>query len=304
MKNDLKLIAETMFFRHYITNIYPSGVCSYVSDTYNFWDVITKIAPACKEEILARTPNALGLAKTVFRPDSGDPFRIICGYDIHELVEYTDVDDIKERDISDDCEVVKVGGKYYEVDKYARYYYGDFDGYDLDFKEITESEALGAVRCLWNTFGGTETSTGYRMLSERVGLIYGDSITLERAEEILTRLAKMNFASGNVVFGIGSYTYQYITRDTYGMAMKATHAVVNGTGRELFKDPATDKGVKKSAKGLLHVGRDENGVLFLKDQATREEEATGELELVYEDGTLIRYQTVEEIRNIVRSEAC
>ena len=37
----------------------------------------------------------------------------------------------------------------------------------------------GAVACLWDVFGGTQTSTGHRLLDPHIGLIYGDSITLE-----------------------------------------------------------------------------------------------------------------------------
>ena len=42
-------------------------------------NIITEIAPTLKNEILDRVPDQLGLAKVVFRPDSGDPVKIICG---------------------------------------------------------------------------------------------------------------------------------------------------------------------------------------------------------------------------------
>ena len=131
----------------------------------------------------------------------------------------------------------------------------------------------GAVQCLWEIFGGTETDQGYKVLNERVGLIYGDSITLERALNILQGLEAKGYASNNLVFGIGSYTYNYLTRDTFGFAVKATWGQVNGVPRELFKDPITDSGIKKSAKGLLRVEKTEDGfVLF--DQQTMETRAT------------------------------
>ena len=98
---------------------------------------------------------------------------------------------------------------------------------------------------------------GYKVLDSHVGVIYGDSITLERAKEIIRRLHDKGFASGNVVYGIGSYTYQVNSRDTHGMAAKstATRVVTNGEAenRVIFKDPITDSGTKKSAKGLLSV---------------------------------------------------
>lgn len=122
-------------------------------------------------------------------------------------------------------------------------------------------------------------------------MIYGDSITLDRCNEIVNRLKEEGFASTNVVFGIGSYTYQYVTRDTHGFAMKATHGVVNGKDCEIFKNPKTDSGIKKSAKGLLRVEKD----FTLKECVSREEEG-GLLETVFLDGVLVKDQSLNEIR--------
>ncbi len=97
------------------------------------------------------------------------------------------------------------------------------------------------------------------------------------------------------MFGIGSYTYNYLTRDTFGFAVKATWGQVNGIPRELFKDPATDSGTKKSAKGLLRVEKSETGfVLF--DQQSAEQEQQGELDTVFENGQLIQECALNEIR--------
>jgi len=135
-------------------------------------------------------------------------------------------------------------------------------------------------------------------LNERVGLIYGDSITLDRANDIMQRLMQKGFASCNVVFGVGSYTYQYVTRDTFGFAMKATYSVCDGKGVELFKDPITDSGVKKSAKGLLRVEL-ENDTYVLHDQQTPEQEKFGCLQTVFIDGNLVTETSLVEIRDTV-----
>jgi nicotinamide phosphoribosyltransferase len=233
-----------------LLEIYKTGVISIVSDTWDFWKVIAgpdSIAAKLKDKILNRKPNAVGLAKVVFRPDSGNPVDILCG------------------DVS---------------------------------AAVGSPESKGAVQCLWETFGGTINEKGYKVLNERVGLIYGDSITLERAEAILSRLAAQGFASSNVVFGIGSFTYQYITRDSFGMAVKATNATINGKDSELFKDPITDNGTKRSAKGLLRVEKiNEEYVLF--DQQTREQERQGELKTIFLDGMLMIDDTIEAIRKRV-----
>ena len=109
------------------------------------------------------------------------------------------------------------------------------------------------------------------------------------------------FCSGNVVFGVGSYTYQYVTRDNFGFAMKATSGIVNGERRDIFKDPKTDSGTKKSAKGLLRVEK-ENNVLVLYDQQSETQEQQGLLECVFVDGKLVKSISLAEIRNRIDAE--
>lgn len=236
--------SEQETFRRLVQDLYPSGVISIVSDTWDFWRVLTDYAPALREIIEARKPDANGLAKVVFRPDSGDPVKIICG--------------------------------------------------DLEAPEGSPA-SKGAIGCLWEAFGGTTTSTGHRLLNQRVGLIYGDSITLDRASRILKGLAAQGFASANIVFGIGSFTYQCVTRDTFGHAYKCTYAVVNGEAREVYKDPVTDAGTKKSARGLLRVERTAEG-FQLFDRQTKQQESEGELQTVFINGETFNLQSLALIR--------
>lgn len=232
-----------------LLELYPKGIVSVVSDTWDFWKVVTEYLPTLKPEIMARD------GKLVIRPDSGDPVKICCG----------------------------------------------------DPEAETEWERKGAIECLWDTFGGTDNIIGpkgdaiecYRQLDSHIGLIYGDSITLERQEQILSKLKAKGFSSTNMVFGIGSYTYQYQTRDTFGFAMKATYGEVNGVGRNIFKDPATDKDkMKKSHKGLLRLNED----MTLDQEVSWDEEAGGIYETVFEDGKLVRVQTLSEIRELLSQQ--
>jgi len=229
---------ELETFKRLILEVYPKGIVSIVSDTWDLWKVLTEYLPQLKHEIVNRE------GKVVIRPDSGDPVDIICG---------------------------NPNGK-------------------------NENEQKGVIELLWDVFGGKVNDKGYKELVPQIGAIYGDSINLERAVQICERLKSKGFASTNVVLGIGSFTYQYNTRDTFGFAMKATYGEVNGEGREIFKDPVTDDGTKKSAKGLLQIFKDENGEFQLKDQCTWEEEQGGELKEVFRDGKLLINQTLAEIR--------
>ncbi len=227
-----------------LLGLYPAGIVSVVSDTWDLWKVLTQILPKLKPQIMGRD------GKLVIRPDSGDPVAIICG------------------------------------DRAA---------------PIGSPEHKGVIELLWETFGGTRTHTGHKMLDSHIGCIYGDSITYDRAEAITRNLREKGFASGNMVFGIGSFSYQYVTRDTYGFAMKATSAVVDGEQRALYKDPVTDDGGKKSAKGRLAVVRDDHGHLSLINQATPEQEAQSLLTPVWRDGGFIRYEPFDVIRARARS---
>lgn len=232
---------EQETFKRLITEVYPNGIVSIVSDTWDLWKVLTEYLPNLKEDVLARD------GKVVIRPDSGDPADIICG---------------------------NPNGK-------------------------TEEEKKGVIELLWEIFGGQTNSKGYKELDPHIGAIYGDSITTARATDICERLKQKGFASTNVVLGIGSFTYQYNTRDTFGFAMKATYGEVNGEGREIFKDPITDDGTKKSAKGLLKIEK-ENGTYKLIDQVNWEQEKTGELKEVFKDGKLLIDDSLQDIRNRVR----
>lgn len=279
--------AEIDTFRR-LLSIYPTGILSVVSDTWNLWTVLTDYLPQLKEEILARD------GKLVIRPDSGDPVDIICG--------------------------TYQGGKLWSKMMFEK------------GTQIGSPEVKGVIELLWDIFGGTINEQGYKVLDSHIGAIYGDSINMERAEQICERLKAKGFASTNVVLGIGSFTYQYNTRDTFGFAMKATYgelfhdagvkyfqedSKMNGGGgaitgeqllnciesREIFKDPITDDGTKKSKKGLLCVidgKRTENGIekdgIGVIDQCTWAQESKGLLTTVFKDGVLVKRTTLDEIR--------
>lgn len=166
----------------------------------------------------------------------------------------------------------------------------------------------GVIEILWDIFGGKINDKGFKELDSHIGAIYGDSITLARAEEICEGLMEKGFASTNVVFGIGSFTYQYQTRDTFGFAMKAVHVVINGEEKFILKDPITDTNkTKKSATGRLIVTRLENSSeMVLKDGMTIQEQHDNHeidlLEDVFVDGKLVREQSLDEIRNLIAAQ--
>ena len=159
----------------------------------------------------------------------------------------------------------------------------------------------GVIELLWDVFGGTINEQGYKVLDPHIGAIYGDSITIDRAEEICQRLECKGFASTNIVLGVGSFTYQFNTRDTFGFAMKATYVEVNGESREIFKDPITDDGMKKSATGLLGVSLNDDDSLRLEDKLSWEQEGKGILKAIYLNGQFENPTTLTEIKNRLKT---
>ncbi len=175
------------------------------------------------------------------------------------------------------------------------------DANDKTALETMDPAEKGLIQCLYDIFGGTKNAKGFIELDPHIGAIYGDSITFDRAADITHRLMEKGFASTNVVLGVGSYTYQYKTRDSLQMAMKATWAEVNGEGRDLFKNPITDDGLKKSAKGRLAVLRDSLMQFTLVEGATAAEEDASLLELVFRDGWFAREQSFADVRAVLRT---
>lgn len=230
-------------YKRLINEVYPNGLVSIVSDTWDLWNVINNYLPRLHEDIMKRD------GKIVIRPDSGEPIDILCG---------------------------NPNGK-------------------------TESERKGVIELLWEQFGGTITKQGYKVLDSHIGAIYGDAITLQRCNEICTRLAKKGFASINVVFGIGSFSFAYNTRDTFGFTLKSTYAVIGGEENFLFKNPVTDNGVKKSQRGRVYVYRNNLNNLVYRDEldmkTSKEFENSNLLRPLFEDGKLLRETSLQEIRN-------
>lgn len=169
----------------------------------------------------------------------------------------------------------------------------------------TEAERKGLVEVLWDIFGGTYTEKGYKLLDEHIGVIYGDAITLERAEEICKRLAAKGFASINVVLGIGSYSYSYNSRDTFGQAIKSTWAMRGGKEVLMQKDPKTDNGTKKSALGKVIVFRNDEGELEMLDGLSQAEYDANQyrnvMRLVFEDSDMKTMETLAGMRKIARA---
>lgn len=274
--SDTRLKAEKSFLLELITRKFPDGIISYVTDTYDYWSVVTKVLPELKYEILSRPSKGLAPGKLVIRPDSGNPVEVICG-----------IPETKYRRTRD--------GVAYPLSSWDG---AVFKGGD---EPIPEYEINGTIEVLWEIFGGTVNEKGYKVLDSHIGLIYGDSITRQRCADIFRILEEKGFASSNVILGVGSFTYQSSTRDTLGFAVKATYTEVDGQPLAIFKAPKGDS-TKHSAKGRLVVVREADGNLTTVQNVEDESSIETIHELYFQDGYIEYQQTFDEIRERLASQ--
>lgn len=228
---------EENLLRRLLTDTYKNTSFSYVSDSFDYWDLIENTLPKLKDEILNHN------GKFLVRPDSGD--------------------------------IVEISVK--------------------------------TVQKLWDLFGGSINSKGYKELNPKIGIIYGDGCQYSKIKEIWTQLEKLGFAANTILFGVGAFSFTAmctpddgmvcLTRDTFGFAMKSTDCVIDGKEFTIQKDPKTDKNnLKKSHKGLCYVTK-ENGKFVCHDGYTAETiPDSNELTTIFKDGELVREDTFMSIR--------
>ena len=317
-----KALGELVTIYRLLTEVYPTGIFSYVSDSYDYWRVLTVILPILKPVIMRRD------GKLVVRPDSGDPVKIVCGE--VSPAQATLIPESSMEFCEDFCKEVLIdrlvdetphgysGPSSFEglfVDSDGTYFKAvisdiSWNRYDKQYYYLDDRHSItcivetidlnpaekGSIEVLSEVFGYTTNAKGYKELPPQIGLIYGDGITYQRAKDIYSQLADKGFASNNVVLGVGSFSFSSsLSRDSLGFAVKATYAEINGNPTPIYKEPKTDLS-KKSARGLMKIVEDDKGELVLVDQVSWAEESEGLLQVVFENGKLFNQPDFTEIR--------
>lgn len=320
---------EITLIKRALTEIYPNISFSFVSDSYDYDNVVTNIIPQCKKEIM----NHKGYFAV--RGDSGDPIEVMAGKKIEWLadgeVEWYLPSEAKEwlLEYAFDNEIegeqiryFHQDGKFYEVKFVAeetnergawtdrKYWY--VDDYAITFQEIEPSlTLLGTVWALDQTFGHTINSKGFKVLPDYIRALYGDSITPQRCEEIYRRLNAQGYAINNVILGVGSFSFMCLetidedgnphynpyTRDTFGYAIKATYGEdKDGNPVMIYKNPKA-LAWKKSQRGCVIVAPD--GMSYTDGHTFEEAHAYGNgnlLQPVFLNGKMLKEFTLDEVR--------
>jgi len=133
------------------------------------------------------------------------------------------------------------------------------------------------IEALWNTFGGTINSKGYKVLDTHVRMIQGDGVDLEAIDDILDNFKRLGYSSENIAFGSGGGLLQKFDRDTLKNAFKCSYVKFeNGEERDVRKTPMEftadgeyvqsfklskqgKMGLIQTALGLKTVSREEAG---------------------------------------------
>lgn len=319
---------EITHIKRLLTEIYPTANFSMVSDSYDYWNLVTNLLPQCREEIMNHQGTLL------IRGDSGDPVEVIAGKPYvwlngDEVADLADPDYLREfmEDYCYDHEEEFETYFRYEDFMYkvisvpdwtcergavtdAKHYFIDTWDHTIEKVPMT-AELMGTVWALWEQFGGTTNSKGYKVLDSHVKALYGDSITPQRCAEIYARLTNQGFAVNNCVLGVGSFSFMCLetiddegeahynpyTRDTFGYAIKATYGEdKNGNPIMIYKQPKA-LAWKKSQKGCVIVSAD--GQSYTDGHTFAEAHGEGVenlLTLVFKDGEMVKETSLSEVR--------
>jgi nicotinic acid phosphoribosyltransferase len=341
---------EITHIKRLLTEVYPQFNFSMVSDSYDYWRLVTELLPQCKKEIMEHQGTLL------IRGDSGNPVEILAGKKIYHLssVEYDDGKMFVDKDYTAywleewayDNNIENSNTYYFHIeDKYfaaavdvnrsdergawTDREYDFVDGYTFDWEEIQpNAELLGTVWALDQIVGHTVNEKGYKVLDSHLRAIYGDSIIPDYADEIYRRLAEQGYAANNVVMGAGSMSMMALvgrdddtnslvfagyhngtncgpyTRDTFGIAVKATYAEdENGNPIMIYKQPKA-LSWKKSQKGCCIVALD--GTSYTDEHTyfeTMRAEDNNLLKLVFQNGFFMKEYTFKEIKENMWGES-
>lgn len=327
---------EVTHIKRLLTEIYPNHSFSMVSDSYDYWNLVTNLLPQCKDEVLAHN-GCLSI-----RGDSGDPVEIVAGKDIFYMTDHDlDADEIEKLFIDEEFthrwlhtetyedetheyfeKYYSYRGKYYRVTftpdwsrergGYTDNSYYFINDWDIDWFEIPPTaELLGTVWALDQTFGHTINDKGFKVLNPHVKAIYGDSITPPRAKEIYRRLYTQGYSVENVALGAGSFSFMCLenidtnddvfyspyTRDTYGIAVKATYCEdAEGSPIPIFKQPKA-LSWKKSQKGCCIVAPDGESYTDEWTYVMSMNDKDNLLTTVFENGDMTKIYSLAEVRH-------
>ena len=262
-------------------------ILSLVSDTYNIYNVVYRILPELAKEFIGWTNDEGIPLKIVIRPDSGVPSNVLFGYNKVVKQFTTDVDVLEEAPLDLVMRVAK----------------------DMELPPEVASIIVtkGIFQILFDKFGRSVNSKGYKCLHPQIGVLQGDGVKYSVIAEIYNIMTHSSVMIDimMLVFGSGGKNLQAHDRDEQKYAIKATE--VETMECEIIpieKNPITDPG-KRSKKGNLKlvkkqitddVSKEWMNFITMQEGDEGFEEAINVLVPVFEMGEILREYSFEEIR--------
>ena len=140
-------------------NVNPTSgviILSLVSDTYNIYNVVYNILPELADEFIGWTNNFGIPIKIVIRPDSGEPAQVLLGSD-------SSIDD----------------------EKLAEKLAADMN---ISFDEAFTLVSKGIIQILFDKFGFTVNSKGFRVFHPQIGVLQGDGVSYKVIESLYVKM--------------------------------------------------------------------------------------------------------------------
>jgi nicotinamide phosphoribosyltransferase len=139
-------------------------------------------------------------------------------------------------------------------------------------------------------FGATVNNKGYKNLHPKVGIIYGDGLSVEEIKESVVALVKAGYSAETCVFGMGGGLLQKHNRDTQRNAFKCSAQYRDGEWHDVQKKPLDI--TKASKKGLLKLIETSNGYATVGINEPGEDL----LQTVFLSGEVVKTYTWDEVK--------
>jgi nicotinamide phosphoribosyltransferase len=159
-------------------------------------------------------------------------------------------------------------------------------------------------RVLWDKFGGTFNSKGFKVIDPHVRVIQGDGVNYESIIEILDMMIEEGFSVENIVFGMGGALLQKVDRDTQKFAIKCSSIVINGKEVDVQKNPIEInefgervQSFKKSKAGRMKLIRTDYDNSDEYETVTKCNDFSDDILVdIFENGKILREWTFQEVR--------
>lgn len=158
--------------------------------------------------------------------------------------------------------------------------------------DYANSVTIDVLTSLQEVFGSSTNAKGFEILHPSVGTLWGDGIDYQGIRGILYTMRNQGWAANNIIFGCGGGILQKLNRDTQRFAFKCSSQTRDGEDIDIFKRPLDAS--KTSKKGRLSL-INENGI-YKTVQTADLNGRTDHLEVVFENGVLLRDMTFDQCR--------